>query len=63
MARNLNRRRFISVTASAAGLGLLPIGAEATEGVQTVAWEGQALGASASITVHHHHRAAAELLV
>lgn len=63
MAHTLNRRRFISITASAAGIGLFPSGTEAKEGLQTVSWDGQALGASASMTVHHHDRAAAEMLV
>lgn len=63
MAHNLNRRRFISITASAAGLGLFPSGIGAKEGLQTVSWDGQALGASASIVIHHHDRATAGLLV
>jgi thiamine biosynthesis lipoprotein len=63
MAHKLSRRRFISITASAAGLGLLPAGAATKAAVQTVTWEGQALGASASLTIHHHDRATAGLLV
>jgi FAD:protein FMN transferase len=63
MAYRLNRRRFISITASAAGIGLLPSGVDAKEGVQTVTWHGQALGASASIVIHHHDRVAAGQLV
>lgn len=63
MAHNLNRRRFISITASAAGLGLFPSGIEAKEDLQTVSWNGQALGASASIVIHHQDGAKAGLLV
>lgn len=63
MVHTVNRRRFISITAAAAGLSVLGSDIMAREGVETVAWEGQALGASASITVHHHDRAAAGLLV
>ncbi|MFY0736401.1 FAD:protein FMN transferase [Aurantimonas sp. NFXS3] len=63
MVRPLSRRRFISITASAVGLGLLPLGASAKLGVETVTWEGEALGASASMTVHHTDKVAAELLV
>lgn len=63
MARALSRRRFISITASAVGLALLPAGAGAREGVETVTWAGQALGAAASMTVHHTDKAEAERLV
>jgi thiamine biosynthesis lipoprotein len=63
MTRPLNRRRFLSITASAAGLALLPRGAAAREGVETVTWRGRTLGASASLTLHHTDRAAAEMLV
>ena len=63
MAHKLSRRRFISITASVAGFGLFPTAIEAKEGLQTVNWDGQALGASASIVIHHHDRAAAGLLV
>src|SRR5690606_28999961 len=63
MIQALNRRRFISIAASMAGIGLLPSGMAAANGLQTANWRGQALGASASITVHHHDYAAADLLV
>ncbi len=63
MAYRLNRRRFISITAAAAGIGLLPSAIDAKEGLQTATWDGQALGASASIVIHHPDRAAAEQLV
>lgn len=63
MAHTLNRRRFISITASAAGFGLFPSGIEAKEDLQTVSWNGQALGASASIVIHHQDRVTAGLLV
>lgn len=56
------RRRFLSVAAAAAGLPLLPSGAAATEGA-LVTWRGIALGAVASLQIHHPDRATAERLV
>jgi FAD:protein FMN transferase len=64
MVNTVNRRRFISITASAAGLSLLPgVAGQSTQGVQTVIWDGQALGASASMRIHHHDKTVAEQLV
>ncbi len=62
MAHLLDRRRFISIAASAAGMALLPSGAIARR-MHTVTWEGHALGAAARITLHHPDRRAAELLI
>nr|WP_295464300.1 FAD:protein FMN transferase [Mesorhizobium sp.] len=62
MAHLLDRRRFISIAASAAGLVLLPSGASARE-MQTVTWEGNALGAAARITLDHPDKRVAELLI
>jgi thiamine biosynthesis lipoprotein len=63
MSPHLSRRRFIGVTAAAAGLGLVPFGHAAKAEGQLVSWHGQAMGAVASLQVHHHDRAAAERLV
>lgn len=62
MAHLLDRRRFISIAASAAGMALLPTGARARD-MQTVTWEGRALGAAARMTLHHPDRRAAEELI
>ncbi len=63
MTPGLNRRRFIAITASAAGLSLLPHGWSGAARAEAVTWHGQALGAPATLTIHHHDRAAAERLV
>lgn len=63
MALPLNRRRFIAITAAAAGLSLLSSGREALAEAHAVTWRGQALGAPATLTIHHHDRAAAGALV
>jgi FAD:protein FMN transferase len=59
----LSRRRFIGITAAAAGLGLVPFGHGAKADAHLVTWQGQVMGAVATLQVHHHDRAAAERLV
>ena len=59
----LSRRRFIGITAAAAGLSLLPFGREARAEAHLVTWQGEAMGAVATLQVHHHDRAAAERLI
>src|SRR5688572_26411753 len=59
----LSRRRFIGVTAAAAGLGLVPFGRAARAEAHLVTWRGQAMGAVATLQVHHRDRAAAIRLV
>lgn len=61
--RPLNRRRFIAISAAAAGCSLLPFGARAGATLDTVTWQGRALGAAASLVIHHHDRATAERLL
>lgn len=63
MSPLLSRRRFIGVTAAAAGLGLVPFGNAPRAEAHLVTWQGQAMGAVATLQVHHHDRAAAERLV
>ncbi|MDP1730492.1 MAG: FAD:protein FMN transferase [Devosia sp.] len=63
MAQPLNRRRVIGITAAAAGLSLLPFGRESTGEALAVTWRGQALGAQATLLIHHDDRALALSLV
>ena len=63
MSPHLSRRRFIGVTAAAAGLGLVLLGRPVRAEAHLVTWRGQAMGAVASLQVHHYDRAAAERLV
>ena len=63
MFPRLSRRRFIGVTAAAAGLALVPFGRAARAEAHLVTWRGQAMGAVATLQVHHHNRAAAVRLV
>ncbi|WP_300295980.1 FAD:protein FMN transferase [Ferrovibrio sp.] len=58
--RNLTRRRFLGISAAAAGLGLLPLAGPARAEAGLVEWQGIALGANASIRIHHHDIAVAE---
>jgi thiamine biosynthesis lipoprotein len=62
MAPPLTRRRFIGITAAAAGLSLLPCGWSGAAEANVVTWHGQALGAPATLLIHHHDRATAERL-
>ena len=62
MAR-LNRRRAIGISAAAAGLALLPFGSHGATVAEEVTWQGQALGAPATLRIHHHDRAQALRLV
>ena len=63
MFPRLTRRRFIGITAAAAGLSLVPFGRAAWAEAHMVTWRGQAMGAVASLQVHHHDRTIAESLV
>jgi len=63
MAATFSRRRFITIVAGLAGAGMVPASVLATSEPATVTWRGTALGASASLTLHHSDRARAELLV
>lgn len=61
--RRPSRRRFLTVAAAAVGLPVLPAGtAHAAEGA-LVTWRGVALGALATLSIHHPDRAEAERLV
>ncbi len=63
MASPVTRRRVIAITAAAAGLGLLPLRGRAAAQAEVVTWHGQAMGAIASMRLHHHDREAAERLI
>ncbi|HSM20338.1 MAG TPA: FAD:protein FMN transferase, partial [Hyphomicrobiales bacterium] len=58
----LSRRRFISITATAAGLSLAP-GLPALARPELTQWRGRALGADASITLAAPDKARAERLI
>jgi thiamine biosynthesis lipoprotein len=59
----MDRRRFIRIAASAAGLPALGFAREAGAEVPLFRWEGTALGARASLVLAHPDRRAAEPLV
>jgi thiamine biosynthesis lipoprotein len=63
MDRKPTRRRFIGISAAAAGLALLPFGGLARAEAHALVWRGRALGAPAELVVHHHDRAEGERLV
>ena len=60
----LSRRRMIRISAAAAGLALLPFGRTVQSEVAVpVTWNGTALGAAASIRIHHTSAAEAQRLI
>ncbi|MFH1553984.1 MAG: thiamine biosynthesis protein ApbE [Rhizobiales bacterium 24-66-13] len=59
----ISRRRAIAIVAAAAGLPLLPFVDGAKAESQVVTWKGQALGAPATLILHHPDRAEAERLI
>jgi thiamine biosynthesis lipoprotein len=63
MTASLTRRRLIGITAAAAGLALLPLGTRARADARLITWRGQAMGAFASLQIHHHDQAAAGSLI
>lgn len=60
-AEILTRRRALGLLAAAAGLPLVARAGQAT--AEVVTWHGRALGAPATLVLHHPDRAAAERLV
>lgn len=60
-AEVLTRRRALGLLAAAAGLPLVARAGQAT--AEVVTWHGRALGAPATLILHHPDRAAAERLV
>ena len=63
MTRAISRRRFIRISAAAAGLSLLPSGSPAQGGTALVTWRGTMLGAVATMEIHHADRSEAERLI
>nr|CAD6405624.1 FAD:protein FMN transferase [Rhizobium sp. Q54] len=63
MAETLSRRRAICILAAAGGLTLLPWSRAAAAAPSPVVWNGQALGAPASLVLHHPDRRQAEKLI
>ncbi len=61
MGARPTRRRFIMLSAAAAGTALCPLGASA--GSRAVRWRGRALGAPAEMILHHPDRAQAARLI
>jgi thiamine biosynthesis lipoprotein len=59
------RRRFIAIAAAAGGLPLLPISARSQEAAhpRLRVWSGAALGADATMQIHHPDPAAADRLI
>lgn len=64
MNRTIGRRRFLAISAAAAGLAVVPFGAsrKAAAG-RLVEWRGISLGSVASIRIHHSDKAVAESLI
>ncbi|SCB32707.1 thiamine biosynthesis lipoprotein [Bradyrhizobium shewense] len=63
MTRTLTRRRFIRISAAAAGLGALSPGHPARAEVAPVTWRGTMLGAVATMEIHDEDRSRAERLI
>jgi thiamine biosynthesis lipoprotein len=63
MSPALSRRRLIGITAAAAGLSLMPFGRPARAEAHLVTWQGHAMGAVATMQIHHHDRSVAERLI
>ncbi|CCE06057.1 Nitrous oxide reductase accessory protein NosX (Required for nitrous oxide reduction), ApbE-like lipoprotein [Bradyrhizobium sp. STM 3843] len=59
----ISRRRFVRISAAAAGLGLLPSGHPVRADTAPVTWRGTMLGAVATIEIHHQDRSEAERLI
>ncbi len=53
----MTRRRMIAISAAAAGMALLPPHGKAAQ--EAVTWQGEAMGAQASLVIHHPDRAMA----
>jgi FAD:protein FMN transferase len=63
MTRTISRRRFVRISAAAAGLSLLPSGRSVHAGVAPVIWRGTMLGAVATMEIHDEDRSRAERLI
>ena len=63
MMHSVTRRRAIGITAAVAGLSLVPLGGAGRAEASLVTWRGHAMGALASLQIHHTDRRLAERLV
>ncbi|MCB8820557.1 FAD:protein FMN transferase [Microvirga rosea] len=63
MSPLLTRRRIIGISAAAAGLSLISFGHRAKAEAHLVTWQGHAMGALATMQIHHHDRTTAERLI
>lgn len=63
MSSHLSRRRFIGISAAAAGLNLLPLRGRAGAQARLVTWQGPVMGAAATLQIHHPDQAAAQRLI
>jgi thiamine biosynthesis lipoprotein len=63
MTRTLSRRRFVRISAAAAGLSLLPSGRPSDADTAPITWRGTMLGAIATMEIHHKNRREAEGLI
>lgn len=64
MMSPLTRRKFVTITASAAGLGLLPFGvSHGQDHPPLIEWKGITLGGIATIRIYHPDRTAGQSLV
>jgi thiamine biosynthesis lipoprotein len=63
MIQPLSRRRFIRISAAAAGLAVVPIGSPAKAVSSLLTWHGTMLGAVATIQVHHEDPKEAQRLI
>jgi thiamine biosynthesis lipoprotein len=59
----ISRRRFIRISAAAAGLALVPVGNAPQAGASLVTWRGTVLGAIATMQLHHPDRDEVERLI
>src|SRR5262245_30865353 len=64
MTNRIDRRRFLTISAAAAGLGLVPVGAPPeSASADLIEWHGASLGAVATIRIHHADKIAAKRLI
>jgi thiamine biosynthesis lipoprotein len=63
VTRPISRRRFIRISAAAAGLAVVPVSPPAPAGSSLVTWHGTMLGAVATMQIHHEDRNEAQRLI
>lgn len=63
MRTRFTRRRFLTISACAAGVGLLPFGAGSRAAARLVEWQGLSLGALATIRIQHGDEGVAQRIL